>query len=505
MTASQEPPRTTPTVPIENSSPSLPIYRTNTIVDGVLRYPPTGIKAVIVGGGVAGLFAALECWRKGIEVVVLEKAPEPSQYGDVMGIGPSGLSTLSSYPSMLQAYDSISHPAHFAFYRDSGACVVPHVEYEYNQQGVAQHAAFPLYIKSIVRRSQIANIFATQCSRLGIPIHYGVPITSYSEDEHLGLAVTIADDGRKFSGDVILAADGIGTKSHAVVLGHPTRANSTGFVMHRAVIPSPLLSHHDIVRKVASGETPAEVRFYIGDARGQHHAVTILPEVVCYITCIKDDGTGAESWSNRGTGAETLSQLEDADKLHPLITDGFKAVAEEKVVLKWLMAMRDPQPKWVSSGGRVAQVGDSAHSFLPSSGNGANTAMESAITVAECLRLGGKQGVGVAARVYELLRYQRASVIQKTGFQNRQQIVVQPETGDIFAQGKWLWAHKPEVYARENFARARAHIEHGAPFENTNLPPGHKFQDWTIAEEMAKEKAGVYVQDLKTNGDWGSV
>lgn len=331
-----------------------------------------------------------------------------------MGIGPSGLSTLASYPYMLQAYDAIAHAAHFAYYSDTGACIAPHVEYEYNQEGVAQHAAFPLYIKSIVRRSQFAEIFAAQCSRLGIPIHYNVAVTSYEEDETLGLATAFADDGRRFTGDVVLAADGIGTKSHAIVLGHPTRANSTGFVMHRAVIPSPLLSHHSIVRKVASGETAPEVRFCIGDARGQHHVVTILPEVVCYITCIKDDGTGAESWSNRGTGAETLAQLEDADRLHPLIVDGFKAVASEKVVLKWLMAMRDPQPKWVSRGGRVAQVGDSAHSFLPSSGNGANTAMEGAVTVAECLRLGGKEGVSVATRVYELLRRVQLSSLFRT-------------------------------------------------------------------------------------------
>lgn len=82
MTASQEPPQTSPTVPVtENLTPSLPTYRANTIVDGVLRHPPTGIKAVVVGGGVAGLFAALECWRKGIEVVVLEKAAQASHYG----------------------------------------------------------------------------------------------------------------------------------------------------------------------------------------------------------------------------------------------------------------------------------------------------------------------------------------------------------------------------------------------------------------------------------------
>jgi heterodisulfide reductase subunit A-like polyferredoxin len=39
------------------------------------RSPPTGIAVLIVGGGVAGLLAGLECWRQGHEVRILEKSP----------------------------------------------------------------------------------------------------------------------------------------------------------------------------------------------------------------------------------------------------------------------------------------------------------------------------------------------------------------------------------------------------------------------------------------------
>lgn len=51
------------------------------VVDGVHRLPQNGIKVVIIGAGVSGLQAALECWRKGCEVVVLEKASELSPLG----------------------------------------------------------------------------------------------------------------------------------------------------------------------------------------------------------------------------------------------------------------------------------------------------------------------------------------------------------------------------------------------------------------------------------------
>lgn len=53
-----------------------------TTIDGVERCAENGIKVVIVGGGVGGLGAALECWRKGCEVIVLEKTDKPSPIGE---------------------------------------------------------------------------------------------------------------------------------------------------------------------------------------------------------------------------------------------------------------------------------------------------------------------------------------------------------------------------------------------------------------------------------------
>lgn len=59
-------------------------------VDGVQRAHPNGIKVVIIGAGVGGLTAALECWRKGCEVVVLERANDLSQSGTYLHHGLMG-------------------------------------------------------------------------------------------------------------------------------------------------------------------------------------------------------------------------------------------------------------------------------------------------------------------------------------------------------------------------------------------------------------------------------
>ncbi len=56
--------------------------RQNYIEDNILRYPPSGIDVIVVGAGIGGLLTALECWRKGHNVSVLEKSPTLSHLGE---------------------------------------------------------------------------------------------------------------------------------------------------------------------------------------------------------------------------------------------------------------------------------------------------------------------------------------------------------------------------------------------------------------------------------------
>ena len=65
---------------------------------------------------------------------------------------------------------------------------------------------------------------------------------------------------------------------------------------------------------------------------------------------------------------------------------------------------RNPKPNWLSENGRVVQLGDAAHTFLPSSGNGATQALEDGLCLAACLELAGKENVEMAGRVYNKLR-----------------------------------------------------------------------------------------------------
>lgn len=47
------------------------------------RYPETGISVLIVGSGIGGLMTALECWRKGLSVKILERSAGPVYTGEL--------------------------------------------------------------------------------------------------------------------------------------------------------------------------------------------------------------------------------------------------------------------------------------------------------------------------------------------------------------------------------------------------------------------------------------
>lgn len=66
---------------------------------------------------------------------------------------------------------------------------------------------------------------------------------------------------------------------------------------------------------------------------------------------------------------------------------------------------RDPSPTWASKHGRVVQIGDAAHAFLPTSAAGATMAMEDGFSLATCLQLGGKSNVSLAVKIHNELRY----------------------------------------------------------------------------------------------------
>lgn len=208
---------------------------------------------------------------------------------------------------------------------------------------------------------------------------------------------------------------------------------------------------------------------------------------------------------------------------------GFPEVAErlikttpENGIIDWEIMWRDPRENWISPGGRVVQVGDSAHTFLPSSGSGASQAMEDAISLATCLQIGGKSNVPTSTKIHNKLRYgfilprihhksnnlnfrfERISCVQLSGFVNHQKqsnpnYEADDNDGFKINLGDWLVMYDSEKYTYERYGEMLNHLFSGAPFKATNIPPGYTYEPWTIKELMGKVERG---EKLHFDGDW---
>ncbi|KAG6353283.1 hypothetical protein INS49_007582 [Diaporthe citri] len=113
--------------------------------------------------------------------------------------------------------------------------VAPPEELDFNRAGVPEHAAWLLRVRSCYRRAALASIFYNQAKRLGIDVTFGVHIVDYEEDEAQGTGSAIAEDGARYTADIVVAADGLGSKSYNLILGEPLRASLTGFVACRVM------------------------------------------------------------------------------------------------------------------------------------------------------------------------------------------------------------------------------------------------------------------------------
>lgn len=73
-------------------------------------------------------------------------------------------------------------------------------------------------------------------------------------------------------------------------------------------------------------------------------------------------------------------------------------------VVDFKLMWRNPRETWVSPKARVVQIGDAAHTFLPTSASGATMALEDGLSLAALLHLSGKKDAPLALRVQNKLR-----------------------------------------------------------------------------------------------------
>lgn len=110
-------------------------------------------------------------------------------------------------------------------------------------------------------RPLVYKMYVRQVEKLGVKIQFGKRVVEYWEDESRGKAGVVTDKGERYEADVVIAADGVGSKSQKLV-GGQVRAMKSGRAMWRAAFPihhvdkNPEVKEFFKMIKGESGEEP---------------------------------------------------------------------------------------------------------------------------------------------------------------------------------------------------------------------------------------------------------
>lgn len=207
------------------------------------RSPPSGINVLVAGAGPAGVYAALCCWRKGHNVRIIERSPAARTQGDFFTITPQVVDHIvRAWPGLAEENDRIAADPWVVYQKISGEVISGPEAFSWTPRGPRtaagggdvgdENVPTRMYRHN---RPKFLQMLISQLERVGVQIEYGCRVTEYYEDDTK--AGIVLDDGRRLEADVVVAADGIGTKSHKLVNDHDIRARSSGWASFRAAFP----------------------------------------------------------------------------------------------------------------------------------------------------------------------------------------------------------------------------------------------------------------------------
>jgi 2-polyprenyl-6-methoxyphenol hydroxylase-like FAD-dependent oxidoreductase len=337
------------------------------------------MRALIIGGGIGGLAAAVALRQVGCEVAVFEQAQALREAGTGLTLWPNATRVLCAL-GLGDGVRAVATPLRRGQIRDRSGRILADIPLD----EVGRRAGGEVLG---IHRADLLALLAREVDRADLRL--GARLTDFRADTD-GVTALFAD-GRSDRGDLLVGADGIHSRVRDMVLADPRRY--CGYVGWRGAVPfdSPHLARDLSIWTFGRGAQFGLIP--IGGGRVFWFGTGSMPE-----------GSIPRLGLHRD---ELMARFGD---WHPPIPDLVASLAEENV-LRTPIYDRPPVRRWAS--GRVTLLGDAAHATTPTLGQGACLAIESAYVLADCL--GTAATVEAGLRRYEAERRRRtARVIRRS-------------------------------------------------------------------------------------------
>jgi salicylate hydroxylase len=187
-------------------------------------------QALIVGGGIAGLCAAISLRLTGWDVQVFEQAPEITEIGAGLQISPNGVKILEHIGVMEGLKSVLFEPEAIEIRMGVSGRPILHLP----MKGPAAERWGARYIQ--VHRADLITALSTRLDALQHgAVQTGCPVVSYAPCKDG--AEVILSNGLRVQADLVIGADGIHSNLRHQMLG-PDAPRFTGNYAWRALVPA---------------------------------------------------------------------------------------------------------------------------------------------------------------------------------------------------------------------------------------------------------------------------
>jgi salicylate hydroxylase len=379
------------------------------------------LRAVVVGGGIGGMAAAVALARAGIDVQVYEQARELTEVGAGVSLAPNGLRMLDRL-GVGEGIRRLGARHVSTQLRLADGQPARHEPHQFAQPG-----------RNVgIHRADLLALLAEQ-----LPpgtVRTGHRCTDAGQDAD---AVTIGfGNGTSVTADVVIGADGI----HSVLQGFvvdPAEPVFSGVVAYRGLVPS------------MAGYPAGTMRMWAGESKHFLVFPVRAGQLLNYVGFVQSGTSVRESWSAAGDPAALAAHFTGWD---PVIGEIIAAITGPGGSgFQWGMYDRVPLPRW--SSGRLTLLGDAAHPMLPHLGQGVNQALEDAVALAELLgACASPAGVPRALAAYEELRRDRTAQVQ---LGSRRNGAGYDSSGSQLTDRRWIYEYDAGTEAAALASTAR--------------------------------------------------